>query len=79
MMAQNDRNKIAQKVCKNVFFGFGLEKFENSQKFDFEIFGFNYVLKHFESIPKKICFGQKFSFLCHFLLKLKVLAIFEFF
>ena len=31
-MAQNDRNKIAQKVCKRRFFDFGLEKFENGQK-----------------------------------------------
>ena len=31
-MAQNDHNKIAQKVCKRRFFDFGLEKFENGQK-----------------------------------------------
>ena len=31
-MAQNDRNKIAQKVRKKRFFDFGLEKFENGKK-----------------------------------------------
>ena len=69
-MAQNDRNKIAQKVCKRRFFDFGLEKFENGQKPSF-LTKNDQKMKIFENFWSKKFFSESIQNVLKRILKRK--------